>query len=279
MPFCPHCGTENITQDETCLNCGKPLHLEETRRTVMEHLSFSYMTLRKYPIILLPETFFTAIYFLIILVNRERLIQLYTDFNTTGVPEISTQTIILGVLGFIAISLWGVLYSPFLQHLILDAVNDVKPSFKRSFEYARSRYMDFLRATLASLGIVVVGLGLPFGLLSLLVPLNASPGMVTLVYGLIAVILVIEMFVVVWVASASQFMVWTGLGFRDSLGVSYRFFRARLGIVFRAGIVYAVVLIVLDYVPFSDFISFIPRTFFTITELDIYQHYEKTRLQ
>ena len=254
------------------------MYVVQRRTKLREHIEHSIQILMKYPKIILPEAIFSVVNLAFLLLNQDRILQLYNEYQITGTIdfgwEIYAIIAVFGILSFF----WGVFFTPFIQHLKLDAIKDIEPDFMRSFEYSKGRYWEFLRATIAEIILMLGVLVIPFGLLMTIGVFNFSLGYVTLIYAISGLVLIVDIFVVAWIATAPSIMVWSGLGFRDSLILSYKFFRARLGILFSAGIVYAIVTSVIDYIPYSEYLNFIPYALYTLTELDIFLSYQNSTL-
>jgi len=91
---------------------------------------------------------------------------------------------------------------------------------------------------------------------------------------LVSFVLVI---VFVFMLSGIQIMVWEGTGFMDSFRLAVSFFKDRLGMLLKLGIVALIIGLIMSYMPLNQYYSFLPNIYFSIVEIDVYLNYRKMK--
>jgi hypothetical protein len=280
MVFCPHCGFENDDQNKICFYCGKPLHSTQIRTKIVEHLNHSYNSLLRHPIILAPPAILSLIPLIIGLIFYDEFLELYyTLSNTTEMPQIPSEFYILFGLIAVLLFLFEAFYTPFHQHLLLDAVTDNEVSLSKSLRYAQSRFTEFIGASLKLIGLSLLGITVPFMILFLSSFIDFNASNVTFLYLFIAIVLVVDLFLIMVLQTGYTMMVWSDTEFNNAVKLAWGFIRARFGLLIIAGLLALFSIWVFDFIPFSEYLQFILTTYFGMVEIDIYINYQAYKIQ
>jgi len=278
MEFCPHCGDEIKDPVSYCPRCGELLECDLAERSsVSEHLSHGIEIVKQSPSILIPQVIlslatmigsllFTKIYGTDVVLELQSAILDGGDL-TSYIPlfKLTAAYILVGTF-------FDMLIQPFIQHVYVTATREEGVDFGASYSYVLGRIGEFIVAQLIVIAIpVAIVLGI-IGSISNETLLNIDG-----LYSGIVLVSFVLIIVFVFMLSGIQIMVWEGTGFMDSFRLAVSFFKDRLGMLLKLGIVALIIGLIMSYMPLNQYYSFLPSLYFSIVEIDVYLNYRKMK--
>ena len=167
-------------------------------------------------------------------------------------------------------SFFEMLFHPFLQHIYLRVSKDEEVDFQASYTDTMARIGEYLVAQLKVISVPVVIIAGLFWVLSL-GSVDAVPG----IWAGFILIMFPLLFVLYFLSLGTQIMVWAGQSFRASIRLAIKFFKDRLGMLLLLGFLCFIVSLIFQYLPLSDYYSFILGIFFNIVTIDLFLNYRK----
>lgn len=278
MEFCPHCGDEIKDPVSYCPRCGELLERDLAERSsISEHLSHGIEIVKQSPSILIPQVIlslatmigsllFTKIYGTDVVLELQSAILDGGDL-TPYIPlfKLTAAYILVGTF-------FDMLIQPFIQHVYVTATRGEGVDFGASYSYVLGRIGEFIVAQLIVIAIpVAIVLGI-IGSISNETLLNIDG-----LYSGIVLVSFVLIIVFVFMLSGIQIMVWEGTGFMDSFRLAVSFFKDRLGMLLKLGIVALIIGLIMSYMPLNQYYSFLPSLYFSIVEIDVYLNYRKMK--
>jgi len=278
MEFCPHCGDEIKDPVSYCPRCGELLERDLAERSsISEHLSHGIEIVKQSPSILIPQVIlslatmigsllFTKIYGTDVVLELQSAILDGGDL-TPYIPlfKLTAAYILVGTF-------FDMLIQPFIQHVYVTATRGEGVDFGASYSYVLGRIGEFIVAQLIVIAIpVAIVLGI-IGSISNETLLNIDG-----LYSGIVLVSFVLIIVFVFMLSGIQIMVWEGTGFMDSFRLAVSFFKDRLGMLLKLGIVALIIGLIMSYMPLNQYYSFLPNIYFSIVEIDVYLNYRKMK--
>ncbi len=278
MEFCPHCGDEIKEPVTYCPRCGELLERDMAERSsISEHLSHGIEVVKKSPSILVPQIIlslatmigsllFSKIYGTDVVLELQSAILDGGDL-TPYIPlfKLAAAYILVGTF-------LDMLIQPFIQHVYLTATREEGVDFGASYSYVLGRIGEFI---VAQLIVIAIPVSIVLGIIG-----SISNERIMNVDGLYSGIVLVSFVLIIvffFMLSGIQIMVWEGTGFMESFRLAVSFFKDRLGMLVKLGIVALIIGLIMSYMPLNQYYSFIPSIYFSIVEIDVFLSYRKMK--
>jgi len=251
-------------------------HNEKPERTgLSEHLKNGVNVLKQNPTVIIPRLILSLAsiiggmlfskHYGIDIINEIQTVIISGEDLTPYYPLFK-----IGAAYLIVASFFELLFKPFLQHVYLRVSKDEEVDFHASYTDTMARIGEYIIAQLIVLSIPMVIIAGLFWVLTL-----RSVDEFPIICVRFMLIVLPLLFVFYFLSLGTQIMVWEGQSFRDSIRLAIKFFKDRLGMLILLGFLGFIVSLIFQYLPLSNYYSFIKGIFFNIVTIDLYLNYRK----